>query len=229
MMINSYLLRIVIAILAATLGIALYNQALSSDERYSYSEKRFIQPQFKGEAPAVLESLGYDRILLTRAEIKAAKDAIWGRWNVTYYPNFIKTMHIPEKSFEIQKWKFQKLLLENVGTSSFVVGFTGSSVTAGHDNYFNESYPVVFLNTLAPIFATLGIRLEVTRRSISSPALLCSAAAALLLSFLPSFLLSLHCCRSVTVHWATTRACRTTPVWPRMLGRISICSLGNSP
>jgi hypothetical protein len=37
--------------------------------------------------------------------------------------------------------------------------FGGSSVTAGHDNYFNQSYPMVFHRRMKPIFDALGIEL----------------------------------------------------------------------
>ena len=39
--------------------------------------------------------------------------------------------------------------------------FGGSSVTAGHDNYFNQSYPMIFKKRMAPIFEALGIDLIV--------------------------------------------------------------------
>jgi hypothetical protein len=37
----------------------------------------------------------------------------------------------------------------------------GSSVTAGHDSRFNESYPLVFKKRLHPTFSALGIDLSV--------------------------------------------------------------------
>ena len=52
--------------------------------------------------------------------------------------------------------------------SPFVVGFTGSSVTAGHDNYYNESYPSVFERMMAPIFAIAGLRLEVRNGALGN-------------------------------------------------------------
>ena len=39
--------------------------------------------------------------------------------------------------------------------------FGGTSVTAGHDNYFNQTYPAILLNKLYPIFDALGIELSV--------------------------------------------------------------------
>jgi hypothetical protein len=45
------------------------------------------------------------------------------------------------------------------GNSSFLMIFGGSSVTAGHDNYFNESWPLVFEKRTTRVFDALGIEL----------------------------------------------------------------------
>ena len=37
----------------------------------------------------------------------------------------------------------------------------GSSVTAGHDNFFNESYPMIVKKRMEPIFAAMGIGMTV--------------------------------------------------------------------
>ncbi|CAN0149746.1 unnamed protein product, partial [Phaeothamnion confervicola] len=42
----------------------------------------------------------------------------------------------------------------------FVIGFTGTSVTAGHDNLFEESYPRVVHSQLGRIFAATGVAFE---------------------------------------------------------------------
>jgi len=39
--------------------------------------------------------------------------------------------------------------------------FGGSSVTAGHDNHYNQSYPEVFKRRITPIFNSMGIKLIV--------------------------------------------------------------------
>ena len=39
--------------------------------------------------------------------------------------------------------------------------FGGSSVTAGHDNYYNQSYPFVFERRMTRIFQALNIDLKV--------------------------------------------------------------------
>ena len=40
--------------------------------------------------------------------------------------------------------------------------FGGSSVTAGHDSLFNESWPLVFEKRMKPVFNALNIDLDVT-------------------------------------------------------------------
>jgi hypothetical protein len=47
------------------------------------------------------------------------------------------------------------------GDKSFLMIFGGSSVTAGHDNYFNESWPLVYEQTTKKSFQALGIDLQV--------------------------------------------------------------------
>ena len=61
-------------------------------------------------------------------------DDIWTEWNVTYYPLFLTMMHIPPASWDLQKAKFIKLIIEAYSGSNatFIAGFSGSSVTAGH-------------------------------------------------------------------------------------------------
>jgi hypothetical protein len=113
--------------------------------------------------------------------VKKARDELWDRWQVGHFPNFLTMMDIPQLSWDLQKAKFITLLLEAnsqisrpAGTAgggfnvSFVVGFSGSSVTAGHDNFYNESYPEVFRRTLAPVFATMGVPLTVRNQALGN-------------------------------------------------------------
>ena len=45
--------------------------------------------------------------------------------------------------------------------SKFQMLFGGTSVTAGHDNYLNQSYPIILFNEMYSIFKALGIELSV--------------------------------------------------------------------
>eukprot|EP00601_Ochromonadales_sp_CCMP2298_P021469 CAMPEP_0173311706 /NCGR_PEP_ID=MMETSP1143-20121109/23688_1 /TAXON_ID=483371 /ORGANISM="non described non described, Strain CCMP2298" /LENGTH=435 /DNA_ID=CAMNT_0014253745 /DNA_START=123 /DNA_END=1430 /DNA_ORIENTATION=+ len=67
-------------------------------------------------------------------------------------------------SWELLKLKFQARILESLEPSEapakFVISFTGSSVTAGHDSHFNFSTPVIVGNLMGPAFASMGITLH---------------------------------------------------------------------
>jgi hypothetical protein len=70
------------------------------------------------------------------------------------------------------KYKYGKKILEahldDGSKDGFVYVFGGSSVTAGHDNYYNQSYPKVFQRRLAPLFAGLGVGMEVRNIAVGS-------------------------------------------------------------
>jgi len=61
--------------------------------------------------------------------------------------------------WDMVKYKLAKKALQ--GNQTFLMIFGGSSVTAGHDSYFNQSYPAIFDNRMSAIFAALGIQLVV--------------------------------------------------------------------
>jgi hypothetical protein len=89
----------------------------------------------------VLESIqkvDCDKLRVLKKQILDAKADIWKTWDVSRYPNFLKIMHIPQSSWNIQKAKFIKMILEGMSgkyPEEFVVGFSGSSVTAGHGKF----------------------------------------------------------------------------------------------
>jgi len=56
------------------------------------------------------------------------------------------------------KFKFALKILE--GNQKFVAVFAGSSVTAGHDNFLNESYPEVYERRMREPLEALGIEFE---------------------------------------------------------------------
>lgn len=72
---------------------------------------------------------------------------------------FMAANNIGRPSWDIIKHKLAVKILSP--EASFLMVFTGSSVTAGHDNYYNQSYPFVFRDRMASIFSKLGIKLEV--------------------------------------------------------------------
>jgi hypothetical protein len=103
--------------------------------------------------------------------LNASMKDIYNFWDVDHFPLFMQSVEIPTVSWDMYKFKFIKAIvtaqaslspsLSHVTLPKFVVGFSGSSVTAGHDNFESEAYPAVFENVLRPIFLKLGIDLEV--------------------------------------------------------------------
>jgi hypothetical protein len=72
---------------------------------------------------------------------------------------FIEASNMPWYGWDILKYKIAKKIVD--GGSTFLMIFGGSSVTAGHDNYYNQSYPFVFERRMKPVFEALGIKLIV--------------------------------------------------------------------
>jgi hypothetical protein len=50
----------------------------------------------------------------------------------------------------------------------FVIAFSGTSVTAGHDNFFNQSYPLVLERELSRSFTAAGIDLVVRNHAMGN-------------------------------------------------------------
>lgn len=72
---------------------------------------------------------------------------------------FLASNNIGTKAWEVLKYKFAHKIVSK--DESFLMVFGGSSVTAGHDNYYNESYPFIFKRRMDGIFSALGIKLTV--------------------------------------------------------------------
>lgn len=105
---------------------------------------------------------------LIKLSINESLSKIWTDWDVSNYPQFLRFMNIPPLSWELHKHKFLSILLDPSPTREYVAGFSGSSVTAGHDNYFNESFPEVFRSNLAKIFDLADIKLIVRNQALGN-------------------------------------------------------------
>jgi hypothetical protein len=108
-------------------------------------------------------------------------EGIAARWEVDRFPVFLKTQWMLEPAYALFKQRlhtkiakslqFQmqnKSQLKSDGNTipslsgeTFIVTFTGSSVTAGHDSPFILSFPVLAGNLMQPAFSALGIELTV--------------------------------------------------------------------
>ncbi len=90
---------------------------------------------------AILETLR-----ATQTETEKVMNDILKQWDVANYPNFLKSVGMTRTSWEVMKLKYKHKILSNMlgktdnDTASFVIAFMGSSVTAGHDTPFNESF-----------------------------------------------------------------------------------------
>ena len=84
---------------------------------------------------------------------------IWNRYELggIYKNFFLSTLNVGNSTWDIMKYKFAHKFVE--GNKDFLMVFGGSSVTAGHDNYFNQSFPMVFDRRMTPLFDALGIKL----------------------------------------------------------------------
>jgi len=111
-----------------------------------------------------------DRVAAGRAQVDAQIRAIEEEWDVPNFPVFLETIHMPRNNFELQVNKFRLKLfdLSQNNDSSFVVGISGSSVTAGHDNYYSQSYAHVLEETLEPVFTSLQLHIEVRNRAMGN-------------------------------------------------------------
>ena len=75
------------------------------------------------------------------------------------------------ETFDIMKYKYLKKILSPISASAedtrdddgktFLMIFGGSSVTAGHDSYFNQSYPQIVQARMGPILSQVGVDLRV--------------------------------------------------------------------
>ena len=101
-------------------------------------------------------------------------NTIYDRWKVAEYPKFLKSCSMHKSAWDLMKLKFVSKIIaaheqhsvsagndhkNEISPVSFVMSFLGSSVAAGHDSYFNQSYPVLVGQTMKPVFDALGIHL----------------------------------------------------------------------
>ena len=112
-----------------------------------------------------------DRILLDEGvdeSLKRAEAAAFRSLNLIHQRYEFSTPRIqfllvaanmPVTTWDIMKYKTAQKFVEKKSTFKFIFG--GSSVTAGHDNFLNESYPFVFERRVRDVMESLGINLEI--------------------------------------------------------------------
>lgn len=75
------------------------------------------------------------------------------------YQFFLGSATMSSSTWDLLKLKFSSNIVSE--NSSFLMTFGGSSVTAGHDNYYHQAYPFVFERRMKSIFTALGVDLNV--------------------------------------------------------------------
>ena len=65
------------------------------------------------------------------------------------------------EAWDLLKYKFALRLLQNNTGDDYLMIFGGSSVTASHDNFYNQSYPATVEKRLGGVFEAMGIKLVV--------------------------------------------------------------------
>ena len=95
-----------------------------------------------------------------QAAVAAARKALWD----ARMPNSEAMFpHVDLWNEEHLTKKFNRALLEQ---GKFVIGVMGTSVTAGHDNMFNQSFPVVWGQLMEEAFTAAGVELVVRNHAM---------------------------------------------------------------
>ncbi len=95
-----------------------------------------------------------------QAAVAAARKALWD----ARMPNSEAMFpHVDVWNEEHLTKKFNRALLEQ---GRFVIGVMGTSVTAGHDNLFNQSFPVVWSQLMQEAFKAAGVELVVRNHAM---------------------------------------------------------------
>ena len=114
---------------------------------------------------AIIELENLINLIYQRYEFK---NEVWAQ-------SFLVAANMQNNAWDLLKSKFAIKILStmtatgaglgpgqlNSVRSKFLMLFGGSSVTAGHDNYFNQSYPLVFERRMKKAFEAAGINLVV--------------------------------------------------------------------
>jgi hypothetical protein len=112
---------------------------------------------------AAVRGAGFsDRLAAAEKATLDVMDSINATWEIDKYPNFLKSAWMPRHSWDRLVSKFEQRILAAEMTNTkldFIISFTGSSVTAGHDSAFRDSFPAVTGQLMAPAFADLNINL----------------------------------------------------------------------
>lgn len=90
------------------------------------------------------------------------------RWEIDNFPLFLKSAYVPHSSWQAMRNRLATKIIRSMIQQSkhssayekFVISFLGSSVTAGHDSPFNNSFPVQVGHMMQSAFRAMDIHLD---------------------------------------------------------------------
>lgn len=112
------------------------------------------------------------RRTLNLEEGKAATEhllsLIYNRYEMFNSSSYGSYLIRPFLGMDLHTWNIMKYkyALKMLTGEDFLCIFAGSSVTAGHDSFLNESYPMVYERRMAGPLRSLGIHLKVANAGI---------------------------------------------------------------
>ena len=82
-------------------------------------------------------------------------------WQLSSFPMLLKSCYMTSAAYDALVLRFQKkvLLAETLLPQRFIISFTGSSVTAGHDSQFSQSFPVLVGALMKPAMSEANVEL----------------------------------------------------------------------
>ena len=126
----------------------------------------------------------YDLLQMSRISTTAAIVNIEKQWEIEKYPKFLNSCQMQNSSWYELKLRFMKIIVAAemlkhsvIGynltevTNEFIISFTGSAVTAGHDVHISNAYPYYMRQLMNDDFAKLNIYLHV--RNVAQGNTLC--------------------------------------------------------
>ena len=96
------------------------------------------------------------------AATDATLDEISNRWMIEHYPAFLHSVAMPHSSWATMRVRFELKILKGlltVANNTFVASFTGSSVTAGHDTDFKDTFTELLGRRMESPLAKVNIKM----------------------------------------------------------------------
>lgn len=122
------------------------------------------------------------KLMAARTLVASALLALQEDHTLEHAQSLFDSLHFHNRTYV--KHKLIRALLGQNGSPhkaesehDFIMSFAGTSVTAGHDNFFQQSYPIVLRKILRKSYAAAGLKLEVRNHAMgnnpSIPAAFC--------------------------------------------------------